>query len=95
MSRACYDPTALPRVVDNLIVAGEALSQGDTIPQLFQTHPPRVERIAHMEKLLPQAYEIYRSNPECLVLDEMRSRGVLGQHQMIVHRGAKKVKAPS
>ncbi|KAJ7185245.1 peptidase family M48-domain-containing protein [Mycena filopes] len=74
MSRACYDPGAAPRVFESL----KQLQRGPEVPEFFNTHPPTAERITHLKGLLPQNYEIYNSNPECIQLGLMRAEGILG-----------------
>ncbi|KAJ7136266.1 peptidase family M48-domain-containing protein [Mycena filopes] len=67
LARAGYDPAAAPRVIDNLITVAERDNSSDSpSPDLkwpmSETHPPRAERIAHMNALLPQAYELYNTS---------------------------------
>ncbi|KAJ7143141.1 peptidase family M48-domain-containing protein [Mycena crocata] len=78
MSRACYDPGAAPRVFEDL----KKLEGGANVPKFMNTHPPTAERIARLNALLPESYSIYNSNPECTILDDMRSRGFLGRVRM-------------
>ncbi|KAJ7126345.1 peptidase family M48-domain-containing protein [Mycena epipterygia] len=77
MSRACYDPGAAPRMFQDL----QKLDNRSP-PKFLSTHPPTPERIAHLKTLLPESYNIYNSNPECLQLEEMRSRGFIGRVRM-------------
>ncbi|KAJ7765306.1 peptidase family M48-domain-containing protein [Mycena metata] len=77
MSRACYDPAAAPRFFEDL-----SRIEQSAAPKFLRTHPPTDERIAQLKALLPQNYEIYMSSPECLRLEEMRSRRILGRVRM-------------
>ncbi|KAJ7602874.1 peptidase family M48-domain-containing protein, partial [Mycena rosella] len=77
ISRACYDPGAAPRVFQDLQKLETA-----HVPKFLSTHPPTPERIAHLKTLLPESYNIYNSNPECLQLDAMREKGFLARVTM-------------
>jgi len=54
-ARAGYDPRAAVRVWENM--ARE--SQGSRPPQLLSTHPDPLNRIANMEKWMPEALQLY------------------------------------
>ncbi|KAJ7604304.1 peptidase M48 family protein [Mycena polygramma] len=74
MSRACYKPAAAPRFFQDL----KKFEKVD-VPTFRRTHPPTLDRIAHLEMLLEDSQRIYESNPECARLDEMRAQGILGK----------------
>ncbi|KAJ7308676.1 peptidase family M48-domain-containing protein [Mycena albidolilacea] len=80
MSRACYDPAAAPRVFEDM----SRLEKGSQVPSFFRTHPPTADRVAHLKTLLPESYNIYNANPECVQLEEMRARGLLRRVRMNV-----------
>ncbi|KAJ7126342.1 peptidase family M48-domain-containing protein [Mycena epipterygia] len=83
MSRACYDPGAAPRMFETL-----RKFEGEHIPKFLNTHPPTLERIAHLKSLLPESRAIYNSNPECAKLEEMRARGYISTIRMDINTGA-------
>ncbi|KAJ7171372.1 peptidase family M48-domain-containing protein [Mycena filopes] len=65
LARAGYDPAAAPRTINNVITVAE--TRYGPVPPVLKwplrvTHPPRAERIAHMNSLLPQASELYDGN---------------------------------
>ncbi|KAJ6559849.1 peptidase family M48-domain-containing protein, partial [Mycena capillaripes] len=60
MARACYNPAAAPRFFETL----QKFEKVDSAA-FRRTHPPTSERIEHLKTLLPESYNIYKSNPEC------------------------------
>ncbi|KAF7416138.1 hypothetical protein PC9H_002400 [Pleurotus ostreatus] len=75
MSKACYDPSAAPRVFSRL-AEFESKSQRVRL-EFLQTHPLTERRVEYLEAMLPEAYAIIAGNPECSImqqrLDEFRS----------------------
>ncbi|KDQ22647.1 hypothetical protein PLEOSDRAFT_1012168, partial [Pleurotus ostreatus PC15] len=74
MSKACYDPSAAPRVFSRL-AEFESKSQRVRL-EFLQTHPLTERRVEYLEAMLPEAYAIIAGNPECSImqqrLDEFR-----------------------
>lgn len=61
MSKAGYDPSEAPRFWTRFAAAGKSAKP----PELLSTHPADARRASDLEKLLPQAIDIYRqaANP--------------------------------
>ncbi len=57
MARAGYDPRESVALWENF----EALG-GDRPPEFLSTHPAEGTRIARLQKLMPQALEVYEQN---------------------------------
>ncbi len=55
MARAGYDPRAAPEFWKRM----SALSNGQAPPEFLSTHPSDARRIAEIEKLLPEALQVY------------------------------------
>ncbi len=55
MAEAGFDPREAPRFWKRMMAA----TGGDGPPKWLSTHPPPVDRIENLEKLLPSAVEIY------------------------------------
>ncbi|KAF4565630.1 hypothetical protein EYR40_002303 [Pleurotus pulmonarius] len=68
MSKACYDPSAAPRVFSRL-AEFESKSQRVRL-EFLQTHPLTERRVEYLEAMLPEAYAIIAGNPECSVMQE-------------------------
>ncbi|OCH92389.1 hypothetical protein OBBRIDRAFT_791378 [Obba rivulosa] len=62
-ARACYDPDAAPKVFRRLQQVEEKM--GGPKLDFFSTHPGTDKRIKVMQDLIPEAYAIRASNPEC------------------------------
>ncbi|KAL0581801.1 metalloendopeptidase [Marasmius crinis-equi] len=63
MSKACYDPKFAPEMFSRL--AQLEASSGMRVPKFISTHPTSESRVKYLEEMLPEAYNIVASNPDC------------------------------
>ncbi|KAK2465041.1 hypothetical protein APHAL10511_003117 [Amanita phalloides] len=70
MSRACYDPSASPQMFDRLDKEESKISKGSFDFDFLRTHPSSRSRVEYLKQILPEAYAIRASKPECGDLEE-------------------------
>ncbi|KIJ69593.1 hypothetical protein HYDPIDRAFT_36624 [Hydnomerulius pinastri MD-312] len=62
-SKACYDPQAAVEMHTRLAKLEQA--HGASSLEFLRTHPGATRRIQHLEQLVPEAYSIRASSPQC------------------------------
>ncbi|KAG1774566.1 peptidase family M48-domain-containing protein [Suillus placidus] len=71
-AKACFDPQAAVEMHARLAQYEKA--HGATSLEFLRTHPGAERRIKHLEELIPEAYSIQASSPQCAGMQDSVSR---------------------
>jgi len=71
-AKACFDPQAA--VAMHARLAKYEQAHGGTSLEFLRTHPGAERRIKHLEELIPDAYSIQASSPQCAGVQDSMNR---------------------
>jgi len=69
-AKACFDPGEMPGVFTRLEALGEKNRNSALDLRFLRTHPPGVDRVQALNKLLPSAYNARAASDNCGDLGE-------------------------